>query len=211
MADSRAVQKVLGYRLTTSLSYLLRAIDWVEVEQALRRHYPQEVRHLASFRRVFDELTRMPPEPTTCWLVIQPFEPWLDPVCDPPHGEAPAGVCCTDGSFCELRRGEILYGIDFRSWAECLGMEVQDVTRERYSDPEIVAHCLWEMTWHGFDEVAGQDFFAELQERSRGAKTDFITLDELKLRVDAAYEGDDAEKSVDANDGCEKDGARNKP
>ena len=177
----------MGPRLTVSLGYLIRSVDWTGVEDALRLHYPQEVKDMESFRTVFQKLALMNPEPTRCWFVIKALEPWPDPDCDEPYGEAPADVGCTDGSYCEDRKGEILYCIDFRPWSECLGMEVLEVTRKQYTDAEIAAHCLWEMTWHGFEEADGGEFFEELTRRAQAPMEDFITLDELMRRVDSSY------------------------
>lgn len=187
----------MGHRLTVSLGYLIRSVDWADVEDAMRLHYPKEIKDMASFRTVFEKLAQMKPEPTRCWFVIKALEPWPDPDCDEPYGEAPADVGCMDGSYCEDRKAEVLYGIDFRSWSECLGMEVLEVTRKQYTDAEIAAHCLWEMTWHGFEEADGQTFFEELQERAQAPKEDFITLDELMRRVDSSYEENEPQATDD--------------
>lgn len=44
------------------------------------------------------------------------------------------------------------WALDFTPWSEWLALPV-DVANERdLTSAEIVAHCLWEMTWHGYDE-----------------------------------------------------------
>ena len=37
--------------------------------------------------------------------------------------------------------------ISFRSWDEILGMQIEKQSLERFTKPEIVAACLFEMTW----------------------------------------------------------------
>jgi hypothetical protein len=51
-----------------------------------------------------------------------------------------------------------LYGFLY-PWDESLGMEIvfKDVTG--LSDEEIVANCIWEMTYWGFSEEESRDFF----------------------------------------------------
>jgi hypothetical protein len=49
-------------------------------------------------------------------------------------------------------RSEVAYGLGFVLWATWLGMAIDSDTLARCSREEIVAHCLWEMTWYGYDE-----------------------------------------------------------
>ncbi|WP_394992430.1 DUF6557 family protein [Emticicia sp.] len=45
------------------------------------------------------------------------------------------------------------FAIYFDPWAEWLGMSISTETLEKFSELEIISHCLFEMTFEGFDEV----------------------------------------------------------
>ena len=47
------------------------------------------------------------------------------------------------------------YALVFTDWSEWLGMDISDLTLSSYSEREIIAHCLYEMTFFGYsnDEI----------------------------------------------------------
>lgn len=50
----------------------------------------------------------------------------------------------------EIGNQEVSYGIDFTDWAEWLGMEIDQESFSKYSELDIIGHCLWEVTFYGF-------------------------------------------------------------
>ena len=65
--------------------------------------------------------------------------------------------------------------IEFEPWETWLGMEIEKPTHERLTSAEIVVHCLWEMTFQGFDQEKIRGEFQALND----------TWDELKDSLDA--------------------------
>lgn len=57
------------------------------------------------------------------------------------------------------------YGLMLTSWNEWLGMNIAETTLEKYSYPEIVMHCMGEMTYFGFNEESLKEEVAELDRR----------------------------------------------
>ena len=45
------------------------------------------------------------------------------------------------------------YGIEFTPWNRWLQMTISSETLNSYSSDEIIAHCIWEMTFFGWDET----------------------------------------------------------
>jgi hypothetical protein len=84
------------------------------------------------------------------------------------------------------------YAIEFLEWGKWLGMDLAKETIKNFSDLEIIAHCLYEMTFIDYDEEAIQEQFKSLNdnveeykkltEEEKEQKT--ISLDELKRRLD---------------------------
>lgn len=46
--------------------------------------------------------------------------------------------------------GGELWALGYTDWTEWLAMEVEGETVRNFTDSEIVAHCLWEMTFFGY-------------------------------------------------------------
>ncbi|TAF59026.1 MAG: hypothetical protein EAZ58_14070, partial [Flavobacterium sp.] len=49
------------------------------------------------------------------------------------------------------------YAIEFLEWDKWLGMDLAPNTIKNFSDLEVIAHCLFEMTFIDYDEDAIQD------------------------------------------------------
>lgn len=45
------------------------------------------------------------------------------------------------------------YALEFMGWDKWLGMSIAPETLERFAEVEIIAHCLFEMTFTGFDGI----------------------------------------------------------
>ena len=50
-----------------------------------------------------------------------------------------------------VREGKC-YALELTSWSQWLSMEIDKKTLRNYKKVNILAHCLWEMTFSGFDE-----------------------------------------------------------
>lgn len=83
------------------------------------------------------------------------------------------------------------YSFSLSPGQEWLAVEVPGSLRARMAVAEIVAHCIWDMTFHGWTqgEIAGQR--AELDRRVREideGKAELIPWEEVKARLDATPE-----------------------
>lgn len=47
---------------------------------------------------------------------------------------------------------EVSYAIEFIDWSEWLDMDVDQKSLSKYSELDIIGHCLWEMTFYGFTQ-----------------------------------------------------------
>lgn len=65
---------------------------------------------------------------------------------------------------------EECWALDFTPWAEWLGMPIRQSTLENYSELDVMAHCLWEISWMGFDEKYIQEKKDELDRRMKSVE-----------------------------------------
>jgi hypothetical protein len=55
------------------------------------------------------------------------------------------------------------YNLSYMTWDKWLGYDVAGDTIAKYTPAEIVAHCIWEMTWNGFTEEQLQKRIEDLE------------------------------------------------
>jgi len=65
----------------------------------------------------------------------------------------------------------IYYSIEFKPWAEWLGMHFTLNTLESFNEERVVAACLWEMTYHGYDDNDVQERWTSIQKTFEDFKT----------------------------------------
>ncbi len=76
------------------------------------------------------------------------------------------------------------YSISFEPWEKWLDMEVEISPELDLKNKEIVAHCLWEMTFFGFDQGQIQETkesLIEMADNIKSEKEELISLDDVSL------------------------------
>ena len=77
--------------------------------------------------------------------------------------------------------------LDFQPWEVWLGMEIAPDTLQRYSPAEVVAHCIREMTFYGFEPdriaEAGAEVLRRMEDQTKG-KSEAIGLEEVRRHLE---------------------------
>ncbi len=168
---------------------LIKTYEWLSVELTLLRLYPDQISLLNEYRNVFEKLNII--EPTAydeLEIVLKEYNSdlyfdseessYVD-VSGKKKNPDPSSI--TDS-----------YAIEFLEWDKWLGMDLAKETTKNFSDLEILAHCLYEMTFIDYNEQAIQKQFKSLNNKLEDYKklTDnekelkTISLDELKKRIE---------------------------
>lgn len=88
----------------------------------------------------------------------------------------------------EYKNSEVSYALDFTSWPEWLGMEVDEISFETLTCEQVCGHILWEMTFHGFENSKilekRDDLLERVEEIKEGKTGTLIDIDELKSMLD---------------------------
>jgi len=116
--------------------------------------YPDQEKNIEGCKQVFEELYAIKPVETKMRIVIEDvFDEYdkgyythvsgkdgsLNKESDPDHFKDD-----------EIGNQEVSYAIEFADWAEWLAMDIDHESLAKYSELEIIGHCLWEMTFYGF-------------------------------------------------------------
>ena len=93
-------------------------------------------------------------------------------------------MCCTKEG--DLER----YGLDLSRWEDWLAIRIPRSLLDRLPAAEIVAHCVWEMTFYGFTQEKVAAFRADLERRVREideGRAELIGWEEAKERLRAKF------------------------
>ena len=129
------------------LKDILSQTSWPQVAIDLIAAYPDQRKYIEQYDRVYDSLWQMEPEDTTTIIHIEITEDALEPGLYFYHvfGKEPGDERTSYGLIC-------------CHWEEWLGMEIDPDTLTRFSPCKIVASCLYNMTWAGFDQKKADAF-----------------------------------------------------
>lgn len=158
---------------------LINRHPWAGVKYQLMELYPGEAYRIDAYAEVYETLVSLSPHPTDMRIVVKEvFDPEFD---DKPHVD----VSGCNGSLqkeqeefaqsgrspdSEFANSEVCYAIEFTPWEEWLGMAIEPATLAAFDEVGVIAHCLWEMTFAGFDQE-------DIQQQIRGLRE---TVDEIK-------------------------------
>jgi hypothetical protein len=170
------------------LQDLIKSNSWLSIELTLLQLYPDQDKMLDEYRSVFENLKSIEPGDSKMRIVLT--EHGCDPD-DESEIKTYVDVSGQDDTKDENGR-KISYAIEFTEWNKWLGMAITPETLKNFSELEIIAHCLYEMTFIGYDEEEIQEErksldktieeYKNLTEEEKKQKT--ISLDELKGRLD---------------------------
>lgn len=173
--------------ITMKLNDIIKSYNWLSIELTLLRLYPDQETMVDDYRNVFEKLKFLEPEEYDMSIVLTEYD------CDSDdESEARTYVDVYD------RKNEKdpntltdCYAIEFLEWEKWLGMGLAPETTKRFSDLEIIAHCIYEMTFIGYNEEEIKEQFDTISDRVEEYKNlpkeekeeKTITLDELKKRL----------------------------
>jgi hypothetical protein len=139
----------------TTLRDLVLEVQEAAVVEGIARFYDQrETQWLPdAVGDVLDQLRKLAPDPAgsryqLCIELTPPVDPKDQPFWD---------VSC-------IREGDLdRYGLDLSPWEEWLALRVPQSLLKEMTVAEIVAHCVWEMTFYGFTQEKIAAFRADLE------------------------------------------------
>ncbi|HBS85613.1 MAG: hypothetical protein A2W91_14380 [Bacteroidetes bacterium GWF2_38_335] len=163
---------------------LIKSTNWLSIELTLLKLYPDQISLIDEYRKVFEKLKYLKPENYAMKIVLTKYD------CDSDDESEIRTYVDVSGRNIENNPKSITesYAIEFVEWTKWLGMDIAPESVVNFTDLEIIAHCLHEMTFFGYeeDEIKEQfdninyqaEKYKKLTEEEKKEKT--ITLDEIK-------------------------------
>ena len=121
---------------------LIQKHIWKDIRDAIVRLYPDHESELEGYHQVFEKLKTL--SPTSSDLQLR-----IDLVYSEHAGEYHIETKSIHPGQQATKTGA-LFVLEFTPWSDWLGMELHAQTLENFSEFDIIAHCLYEMTFFGF-------------------------------------------------------------
>jgi len=159
----------------------VKACNFRNVKEALLRLYPDQKKNIKGYRYVFQTLRLMKPRYNKEGLIID--------IRKVGRGRnayfSVSGVCREKG----IKQS---FGIEYMPWSKWLGCEVNKQILKKMTKDEIVAHCLWEMTFMGFTQNKIRRELNVLKRQVRDikdGKVKTIPFEEVMQKLEAKIKG----------------------
>lgn len=157
-----------------NLKELVCRTNWCDVKSSLIKAYPDAERSIEGYESVFSSLSTLIPQKTNMRIFIErvPRE-GIDeqPFVDVSGKDGTLNKNLSDFQHLgkpqdsEYANSEASFALEMVPWEEWLDMEIDSASQKDYSCSEILAHCLWEMTFFGFNQITIRNQKEELDRR----------------------------------------------
>ncbi|WP_321515407.1 DUF6557 family protein [Marinifilum fragile] len=125
------------------LKELIEKHYWQEVQPILLSLYSDQDRNIKSYRLVFEKIKNLQVEESNHEILIRNITE---------SGETYVHVNAISLSEKEIDGELMTYSLILTPWNEWAGMSINAESLSTFPEKEIIVHCLWEMTFCGFDE-----------------------------------------------------------
>jgi len=162
---------------------LIDKYKWDDVYSTFMQLYLDQEKNIEGYKRVFEELRTLEPVETKMCIVIEDvFDEYDKEYCA--HVSGKDGTLNKESGPEHFKEDEVgnqgvLYAIEFTDWAEWLAMEIEQESLSKYSELDIIGHCLWEMTFYGFTQEKIKKQLAQLEKEAEEAKKNPSSLRKL--------------------------------
>lgn len=129
------------------LPTILKQYNEQEILDHLFELYPDQKKSEEGYIEVLNSLRHQKPEVNPMLLLVERIE-----------DDGQKWVSVSGLNTDEIQH----YAIEFTPWSEWLGMHIHPLSFKEFTPLDILCHCLWEMTWDGFNEKEIQGKFKNL-------------------------------------------------
>jgi hypothetical protein len=120
---------------------------WLSVELVFSKIYPDQLTYLDNYENVYNELKSFKPKESNITIIISNEIDAFD-------NEQYVNVSGYPNSKSKSSANNLTesLALEFTSWDEWLGMNIDQSSMKSFSSFEIICHCLHEMTFMGFSQ-----------------------------------------------------------
>ncbi|HAK89441.1 MAG: hypothetical protein A2X55_03535 [Nitrospirae bacterium GWB2_47_37] len=160
--------------LKVLLKDIVQACAFRNVKAALLMLYPDQRKNIIGYKNVFETLKRLRPRCDKEGMIIDITK----------VGRGKNAYFDVSGILEKDVRQS--YALEFTAWSKWLGYQISPHVLKKMPKEEIIAHCLWEMTFMGITQNKIRREFNKLKKRVEDVKTGkvkTIPLEEVMARL----------------------------
>lgn len=129
---------------------IIKNNNWSSVDEIFLSLYPDQLQNSVAYKNLFYHLREIDPEVCSIQIALQySFE------------EESNLLSYVDVSGIDT--DSTLVALEYVPWRKWLGMSIDEKTADQFTALEIIAHCLFEMTFISFDENKIQEKFLKVK------------------------------------------------
>ena len=169
---------------------LIKSNAWLSVKMVLTKLHPDQEEFMDDYQRVFNQLQVLSPLPSSVTIDVELVHDTYDNT----HYVDVSGYYTNPADRTDEYTNSL--AIEYTPWNEWLGMLIDKNSFKNFSELEIIAHCLNEMTYAGFEQ---EDIQSEM-DRIKGIKEEYdnLTTEEKKKRT-ISFEDLKAKNDIDSD------------
>lgn len=138
---------------------LIKSHNWLSVELTLINLYPEQKELIDDYKKVFENLQTLDAEIDEMLIVLKEYHyENEDDIYFKTYVDV-SGRKLGEKNYDSMTDS---YAIEFIKWEKWLGMSLAPETIENFSELEIIAHCLFEMTFCGYEQEEIQEEFESI-------------------------------------------------
>lgn len=174
-------------------SDILKRNSWLSVELVFLQLYPKEMKNISGYETVFNILKTLGPTETDFSIVVSNEKDDFD---NEEYVHVSGYINHPEDNEDESPNS---FALEFTNWSEWLGMDLDEKSIKDFTELELISHCLYEMTFLGFDQETIQkemdkmekevDEIRNMSEEKR--KTKLKSWDDLKKELDMEDENEE--------------------
>lgn len=128
------------------LKEIITTSNWDTVRKVFLRNYPSQRKSIIGYELVYKKLRAKSPTTSTIELFCDKGELILK------GDDQFHDIYGVDGT--KREDGELeKFSLSLTAWSEWLGTSLSEKILNNYTKEEIISHCLFDMTFHGFSEA----------------------------------------------------------
>lgn len=125
-----------------TLKQIIQTHGWASVAAILRSLYPKEEKNIDGYEDLFSQLRIMAAEDIQMVIVLKTV---ID-------GDEEYVDVSGKYKYPKTEEEKFSQAIEFLPWRQWLGMGIDPESLQEFTELEIIAHCLYEMTFISFEE-----------------------------------------------------------
>lgn len=130
---------------------LIKTNSWLSVEIVFLQIFPDEKKNVLGYGKVFNELSHLKPIDTDITILVHHVKDDFD---NEEHVDVSGYYNDPSKSIDDFTNS---LALELTAWEKWLGMDIDKQSLIDFTELELICHCLYEMTFFGFDQKEIQE------------------------------------------------------